>query len=133
MLSSHVLLYLPLIKTTLIFNESLVYEWQVQQHIRLEPKVYLFDIMWVNVITPFFIIIIFCEACLLSCFVFAVRPFAEMSLVGTWNILLKRTHGQFAPLSCCFILRLWLTPDIVCRVRVMSYRTALGFALFGLC
>ena len=39
-LSSHVLLYLPLIKTTLILNERLVYEWEVQQHMRLQHKIF---------------------------------------------------------------------------------------------
>jgi hypothetical protein len=34
MLLSHVFLYFPLIETTLILNESLVYEWKVQQHMR---------------------------------------------------------------------------------------------------
>ncbi len=44
-LSFHVLLYLPLIETTLILNESLVYEWKIQQHIRRQTKV-LFEMQW---------------------------------------------------------------------------------------
>jgi hypothetical protein len=42
-LSFHVLLYLPLIETTLILNESLVYEWQIQQHMRRQPKVFIWN------------------------------------------------------------------------------------------
>ena len=40
MLSSHLLLYLPLIETALILNESLVYEWQVQQHMSRQHVVF---------------------------------------------------------------------------------------------
>jgi hypothetical protein len=43
---------LPVIETTLISIESPVYDWQVQQHSRREPKVFLFDMMWSNVISP---------------------------------------------------------------------------------
>jgi hypothetical protein len=48
-LSSHMLLYLPLVETTLIGNESLVYQWKVQQHMRQQNKV-IVDMMWVNFI-----------------------------------------------------------------------------------
>ena len=42
-LSFHVLLYFPLRETTIILNESLVYEWKIQQHMRRQPKFFIWN------------------------------------------------------------------------------------------
>ncbi len=57
-LSSDVLLYLPLIKTTLILNERLVYEWQVQQHMRRQHKILVdcFCPVWFDLCTKYVLI-----------------------------------------------------------------------------
>ena len=86
MLSSHVLLYFPLIETTLIWNESLVYHWEVQQHMSRQHKVFCFRICGLMLLSNLLCAHLFCVVCMLSCVVFAVRPFAEKSQVCTWNI-----------------------------------------------
>ena len=146
MLSSHVLLYFPL-----ILNESLVYQWEVQQHMSRQHKDFCFRIcelmlflkvqqhMWrphtviflcVSVHVYYFFVV-----CLFSCVVFAVRPFFLCSVFVVmccicraplyWEV--KRTHGKYNTSQQQITIVV-----VLYQCGLMLYHLALSFFVFSL-